>query len=183
MAVSTSSCDSHEWQQCADTCRPRVASPMSALRKTENLKFCRPAPPRHPRPPSPRAGPRPDSPAQAARFSVSRAVSASVSRPPCQAQTGPLRADLEQVVAGRNFRFPVFQIFGRARVKFREHTPNNNQRLPRVETRRIHFVCHISGWVGDVRVQFGFGSISGGLIRCPRWRFTMKWHKIWAYFG
>ena len=39
------------------------------------------------------------------------------------AQTGPRRADLEQVVAGRNLRFSVLRNYEDAKVKLHENTP------------------------------------------------------------
>jgi hypothetical protein len=72
-------------------------------------------------------------------------------------QTVPLRPTLEHVVAGQNPRFSGFQIFRRAKVKFREHTPSHI----RADPRDFHFASNTSVWAGDgsgpVRVRVNFG--------------------------
>jgi hypothetical protein len=77
------------------------------------------------------------------------------------AKTAPLRADLEHVVTGRNFRFPVFQNFEGAKVKLRENTAIYIRATHEQNIERIHFVSDISGWAGDgsgsVRVRVDFG--------------------------
>jgi hypothetical protein len=78
------------------------------------------------------------------------------------ARTTPLRADLEHVVAGRNFRFSVFQISGGAKSKLREGTQINIRATPEPIPGRIHFGSDISGYAADgsgpgrVRIYFGW---------------------------
>ena len=81
----------------------------------ENLKFCRPHT-------LPHAGPLPDSQSQASRFSVSRAVSASASRPPAGANRTTRGHSRGRIFDG-DFRFPEFRMAGGAKVKSRVNTP------------------------------------------------------------
>jgi hypothetical protein len=134
-----------------------------------------------PGPPPPRAGSRPDSPPQVARLPASGPVSASASQPPCRLEP-PHSGQISNTSPRSNFDFP-HRWWG---CKFARHTDNNY----RVYSGTVHqnaqdFTSRQATRYGSatVRVEFGFGSISGGLIRCPRWRFIMKRHKLAANFG
>ena len=146
---------------------PNEDSPASAFLKNWISEIPPPHPLRHPRGRPHLA--RDPGPIRRPRLPDSRFLEPFRPRHPtlCRPRTAALRPNLEHVAAGRSLRFSVSQFFGGSKSKFHEHTPNNYQGLSRAETRTIHFVCRISARYRQVSVRdrFGFGSISGELIR------------------
>ncbi len=142
------------------------------FRKTENLP-----------PPFQHARRRPDSPPQITRFSVSRAVSPPASLPPSRGKRRHFGPISSTSLAGRSFRFSIFQIFGAAKAKLLEHV-GSYRNHHRGDTRENPFRF---GHFGIGQFRFGTGSGSGqvraALICCTSWVYIMCRVVSTAKFG
>jgi len=144
--------------QLAVFCRPRGVPPMTAFSKNaEHLEIC--PPPGTQNLPPPHAGPRPDSRPQAARFSVSRAVSPPASQLPGRHES-PHSGPLSSKPQGCKFRFSA-PVVG---CKFARNTGKNY----RVNSGTVHqnaqvFTSQQASQYrpATVRARVGFGSSSG----------------------